>query len=185
MELTIERTGRAETLMISGATQQDILAGNFRNFRGEKRKAPNGKIVNDEGKRNFNLALNLPVEALDELAATGLNIKELKPKDDEYGDEPLRFVKVNVAFGGTYPPNLYLVSGKKLKELSENELALLDAARFTNVDLIIRTYHKDEDSTTLYLQKGYFTIEQDPISAKYANMDVTGDYEDEVPFDEG
>ena len=43
---------------------------------------------------------------------------------------------------------------------------------YTNVDLIIRTYRKDEDSCTLYLQKGYFTIEQDPISAKYADLDV-------------
>ena len=185
MELTIERTGRAETLMISGATQQDILAGNFRNFRGEKRKAPNGKIVNDEGKRNFNLALNLPVEALDELAATGLNIKELKPKDDEYGDEPLRFVKVNVAFGGKFPPNLYLVSGNKMHELAEGELGLLDGSRFANVDLVIRTYHKDENSTTLYLQKGYFTIQQDPISAKYANMDIGDGPLDDEDYDEG
>ena len=185
MKLTIERTGRAETLMIEDAGQMNILPGNFRNFRGEKRKAPNGKIVNDEGKRNFNLALDLPTEALDELVETGLNIKELPPRDEEYGDEPLRFVKVNVAFGGKYPPALYLVSGKgKMKELSENQLALLDAARFTKVDLIIRTYHKDEDSTTLYLQKGYFTIEQDPISAKYADMEIAADDfdEEELPF---
>lgn len=185
MKLTIEKTGRAETIMVEGATQQDILAGNFRNFRGEKRKSPAGKIVNDEGKRNFNLALNLPVEALDELAATGLNIKELAPKDDEYGDEPLRFVKVNVAYGGQYPPNLYLVNGKRMKELTESQLALLDAARFTNVDLVIRTYHKDEDSTTLYLQKGYFTIEQDPISSKYANMEVAADDGEDLPWNEG
>ena len=62
---------------------------------------------------------------------------------------------------------------------------LLDTARFSNVDLVIRTYHKDENSTTLYLQKGYFTIEQDPISAKYANMEFSADEdEEELPFDE-
>lgn len=184
MKLTIEKSGRAETLMIEGASQSDILAGNFRNFRGEKRKSPSGKIVNDEGKRNFNLALNFPTEVLDDLVATGLNIKEIGPKDDEYGDEPLRFVKVNVAFGGQYPPSLYLVSGNRMKELSESDLALLDGAKFTNVDLIIRTYHKDEDSTTLYLQKGYFTIEQDPISAKYSNLEIAADeFEDnDLPF---
>jgi len=179
MKLTIERSGRAEILMIEGASQMDILPGQFRNFRGEKRK------FNDEGKRNFNLALNLPVEALDDLAGLGLNIKEL-PANEEYGDEPLRFVKVNVAFGGKVPPELYLVAGKNMKELTQNELGLLDGARFTNVDLVIRTYHRDENSGSLYLQKGYFTIEQDPISAKYANMDLTTlDSDDEVPpFDE-
>lgn len=175
MKLTIEKSGRAETIMVEGATQAEILGGSFRNFRGEKRQ------YNAEGMRNFNLALNFPTEALDDLVERGLNIKQLAPKDEEY-DEPLRFVKVNVAFGGKYPPNIYLVSGKKMKELSENELALLDAARFTNVDLVIRTYHKEENTTTLYLQKGYFTIEQDPISAKYADIDLASD--DEVPFDE-
>ena len=61
MKLTIEKQGRSETIMVEGAAQNDILPGQFRNFRGEKRK------FNDEGKRNFNLALNLPVDALDEL----------------------------------------------------------------------------------------------------------------------
>ena len=180
MRLTIDKNGRAEILMIQEAAQADILPGQFRNFRGEKRK------FNDEGKRNFNLALNLPTEALDDLAALGLNIKEI-PGNEEYGDEPLRFVKVNVAYGGKVPPELYLVAGKNMKELTQNELGLLDGARFTNVDLIIRTYHRDEDSCTLYLQKGYFTIEQDPISAKYANMNLDAlDAEEGVglPFDE-
>jgi len=176
MKLTIERGAKSETIMIEGAGQNDILPGMFRNFRGEKRK------YNDAGKRNFNIALDLPAEAIDELAGLGLNIKELAPKDEEY-DEPLRFVKVNVAFGGKVPPNLYLVAGKNMKELSENELGLLDGSRFTNVDLIIRTYHRDEESCSLYLQKGYFTIEQDPISAKYANFEQSDD-DEELPFSE-
>ena len=178
MKLTIEKSGRVETLMVEGAGQMDILPGAFRNFRGEKRK------YNDEGKRNFNLALNLDTDALDELAATGLKIKELPPRDEEYGDQPLRFVKVNVAYGGQQPPNLYLVNGKKMKELNQTELALLDGARFTNVDLVIRTYHRDEETTTLYLQKGYFTIEQDPISAKYSELEMTADDQEELPWNE-
>ena len=164
MKLTIERSSKSETLMIEGAVQGDILPGQFRNFRGEKRR------FNDEGKRNFNLALNFPADALDDLASFGLNIKELAA-NEEYGDQPTRFVKVNVAFGGKVPPELYLVTKNNMKELTQNELGLLDGARFSNVDLIIRTYHKDENSCSLYLQKGYFTIEQDPITAKYANLD--------------
>ena len=189
MNLTIERGAKAETLMIESAQQMDILPGNFRNFRGEKRKSPDGKVVNDEGVRNFNLALNLPVEALDDLSQLGLNIKELPPRDPEYGDEPLRFVKVNVAYGGKIPPELYLVTKGKMKELTQSELGLLDGARFTNVDLIIRTYHRDEGTCTLYLQKGYFTLEVDPISAKYADFDIDGtlsgipDDDDGLPFD--
>lgn len=181
MKMTIDRAGRRETIMIEGANQMDILPGNFRNFRGEKRKAPNGKIVNDEGKRNFNLALNIPAEGLEELRGIGLNVKDKAPRDPEYNDEPLHFVKVNVAFGGKYPPELYLVSGRRMKLLTENELALLDGSRFSNVDLVISTYH-NEDSTTLYLQKGYFSIEQDPISAKYADMEL-GEFADDASED--
>lgn len=172
MKLIIEKSGKAEMIMVEGAGQMDILPGQFRNFRGEKRK------FNDEGKRNFNLALNFEPDVLDSLVNLGLNIKELAG-NEEYGDEPTRFVKVNVAFGGKVPPELYLVAGKKMKELTQMELGLLDGARFTNVDLIIRTYHRDEDSCTLYLQKGYFTIEQDPISAKYAELEG-----EDLPFDE-
>lgn len=175
MKITIERAGKTETLLIENAGQKEIMPGPFRNFRGEKRK------FNDEGKRNFNLKLDIPVEALDELANMGLKIKEIAPYDEEYGDQPTRFAKVNVAYGGKRPPQLFLVSGKKLKELTQNELALLDTARFTNVDLVIRTYHKDENSTTLYLQKGYFTIEQDPISAKYAELGLDED-DEELPW---
>ena len=88
-------------------------------------------------------------------------------------------MKVNVAYGGKVPPELYLVAGKNMKELTQNELGLLDGARLTNVDMVVRTYHRDEETCTLYLQKGYFTIEQDPISAKYADMNI-----DDLPFDE-
>lgn len=181
MKLTIEKNGRSEVITIMDARQGDILPGQFRNFRGEKRR------FNDEGKRNFNLALNLPEEALQDLAATGLKIKELAG-NEEYGDEPTRFVKVNVAFGGRVDPELYLCCGRnKPKLLTQNELGLLDGARFTNVDLSIRTYHRDESTCTLYLQKGYFTIEQDPISAKYENLnydllDLEG--EEPLPFNE-
>lgn len=181
MKITVENTGRSEQILIEGATQENILGGVWRNFRGEKRK------YNDAGKRNFNIALNLSEDEIEKLTATGLKIKERAPKDEEYGDKPLQYVKVNVALEGKFPPNLYLVRGRRMHELAEGELGLLDGARFTNVDLVIRTYHRDEDTCTLYLQKGYFTIEQDPIAAKYENMYLDSDEvdeEEELPFDE-
>lgn len=180
MRLTIEPRGKKEVIMVEGATQEDILPGSFRNFRGEKR------TFNDAGKRNFNLALNLPTEALDDLVALGLNIKETKG-NEEYGDEPTRFVKVNVQYDSKIPPELYLVTKKNTKELTQGELGLLDGARFSNVDLIINTYHKEEGKCSLWLQKGYFTIEQDPITAKYQNLnfdalDAEDDDSDDAPW---
>lgn len=164
-------------LMVEGATQSDILGGSFRNFRGEKRK------FNDAGRRNFNIVI--PPEYLDLLIDMKCNVKELAPRDDD-GEQPLRFVKVNVAFG-QYPPHLYLCTKKNKKELLQDELGLLDGAVFDNVDMIIRTYHRDEDSCSLYLNNGFFTLRTDPITAKYeALVDVAEDGsedEEEVPFD--
>lgn len=181
----------AEILSFLGASQEDILPGKFRNFRGEKRKAPDGRIVNDEGVRSFNLSLNsLPIEAIDSLAALKVRIKELPPKNDEYGDEPLRFVKVNVAYGGKIPPELYLVLNGKKKLLTQGELGLLDGSRYNCVDMTIRTYHRDADTCTLYLQNAYFELEQDPVAAKYASFEVDSylgnsvtDEREPLPFD--
>ena len=168
-------------IMIEGATQKDILGGSFRNFRGEKRKV-NNQIVNDAGKRNFNLVI--PDEYIDLLYNMHCHIKELAPRDDD-GEAPLRFVKVNVAFG-KYPPELYLCTNINKKELLEGELGLLDGALFENVDMIIRPYNNDSGKCSLYLSKGYFTIKSDPITAKYDNLSMlVNDTEDdeEVPFD--
>ena len=163
-------------LMIEGASQHDILGGSFRNFRGEKRR------FNDEGKRNFNLVV--PDEYLDLLSDMKCNIKELAAKDED-GEEPLRFIKVNVAFG-QYPPHLYLCNKKNKKELLQDELGLLDGAIFDNVDMILRTYHRDENSCSLYLNTGFFTIKTDPITAKYESLvDVENDGSEdaeEAPF---
>ena len=183
MKLTVTKEGYNELVLVEQGTNSDILPGRFRNFSGEKRKSKAGKIINDEGKMNFNLRLDLPVEALDQLAAIGLKITELPPTDDSYGDEPLRFVKVNVAFGGKQDPNLYLITDNKKKRLTEKQCALLDGSRFSKVELVMRTYHRDENSTTLYLNNGFFYIEQDPISAKYADFEEIGDEDDEeLPF---
>lgn len=163
-------------LMIEGASQQDILGGSFRNFRGEKRR------FNDEGKRNFNLVV--PEEYLGLLSDMKCNIKELAAKDED-GEDPLRFIKINVAFG-QYPPHLYLCSKRNKKELLQDELGLLDGAIFDNVDMILRTYHRDENSCSLYLNNGFFTIKTDPITAKYESLvDVENDssYDtEEAPF---
>ena len=163
-------------IMIEGATQKELLGGSFRNFRGEKRK------FNDAGKRSFNLVI--PDECIDLLTDMHCNVKELAPRDDD-GEEPLRFVKVNVAFG-KYPPELYLCTNINKKELLEDELGLLDGALFDNVDMIIRPYNNDSGTCSLYLSKGYFTSKSDPITAKYENLRMLsseGEDDEEVPFD--
>lgn len=190
MKLTIERNGNSELLLIEGAENHDILPGTnfFRNFSGAEKKNK-GKVVNSEGRRNFCLALNFTEDVLDELASLGLDIVEF-PGNEEYGDEPLRFVRVQISEGGRKPSELYLTNDtlKRKQLLTGSKIGLLDGARFSKVDLVIRTWHKEDGKVSLYLNSGYFYIQMNPIDAKFADYDdVIGDSfnSEELPFDEG
>lgn len=191
MKLTIERRKYDELLIVEGADNTDILPGieYFRNFSGlEKRNKKTGKVVNSEGRRNFCLALNFPTEVLDELADLGLDIVEFASQNtEEYGDDPLRFVRIQISEGGKAPASLYLVNEakKKKKPLTGKQIDLLDRARFSNVDLVFRTWHKDDGKVSLYLNTASFSIEMNPVEAKLAEYDeVLGDEldDEELPF---
>ena len=191
MKLTIERRKYDELLIVEGADNTDILPGTkyFRNFSGlEKRNDKTGQVVNSAGRRNFCLALNFPTEVLDELADLGLDIVEFASQNsEEYGDDPLRFVRIQISEGGKAPSSLYLVNDvqKKKKQLTGKEINLLDGARFSNVNLVFRTWHKDNGKVSLYLNTGSFSIEMNPVEARLAEYDeVLGDDlgDEELPF---
>ena len=167
----IYKSGRE--LMFEGV---EILFGSFRNFAGEKRK------FNDAGKRNFNIQIE--PDYIPYLLGEGVNVKYFKADydDEEDRDEKPGFVKVNINYDSRKSPEIYIKYGEKgkLVTLSQNELGLLDGATFDNVDLVVNTYRRDEDSpVSLYLNSGYFTIHVDPIAAKYQQME---DEEEELPF---
>lgn len=192
MKLTIDKQGNNELLLIEGADNADILPGTkyFRNFAGvEKRHKTTGKVVNSAGRRNFCLKLDFPTEVLDELYALGLDIVEFASQNqEEYGDEPLRFVRIQISEGGKAPSRLWLSnsSNKKKKEIFNKEIDLLDNARFSKVELVVRTWHKEDGTVSLYLNSGFFEQQMNPIEAKYADFDeVLGDDFDEnegLPF---
>lgn len=178
MKVTIEGI---RNMYVDGATNSEVLPSKWRNFKGEKRTNPkSGKIINDEGNRSFTLALQDDVAQA--LADMGANVKVLEPRTEE--EETLKFVTVKINTNCNYPPTLYFVKGPgKLEEIPVTQYNLLDIALFENVDLVINLFHSEEGKTTLYLQKGYFTLKEDPISAKYKNYipDMSGE-EEEVPW---
>lgn len=153
----------------------EILFGSFRNFSGEKRK------YNDAGKRNFNVKID--PEDISFLIEQGVNVKYFKSDlDDDEQDEMPGFIKVNVNYEGRKSPEIFVRYGEKGKfvELTESTVSKLDSAVFDNVDMILNPYRRDEESSTsLYLNKGYFTLHVDPLAAKYEQMDAE---EEELPF---
>ena len=88
----------------------------FKNFAGKM------TAYNAEGNRNF--ALSIPTrEMADALARDGWNVKI---KDGvNPGDEPRMHLPVKVNFGRS-GPNIYLTSGKNRRQLTEDEVEILD-----------------------------------------------------------
>ena len=150
-----------KNLIVEEATNGDIIGGQFRNFRGEKRQ------YNDAGKRNFNL--RIPEDAVDNLVTAGLKIKSLGTEEDE---NLIFFVKVSIAYSDKYSPKVLTYTGDNIRELNENKIGELDSMIFDDVSLKIRTYRKDRDnpSCTLYLNTGIFKLHSDPIADKYEEL---------------
>lgn len=135
----------------------------FRNFAGEKTR------FNAAGSRNFCVALDR--ELADDLMNEGWNVKVLPPKDD-YDDE-LYYLPVSLQFGA-YPPNIYLVCGKKKTLLDESTVDILDHAEIVTSDIVIRPYDWNVNGKTgrkAYVKSLYVVIESSRFDDKYRDYE--------------
>lgn len=169
-------------LIMEGA---ELLFGSFRNFSGAKGR------YNAEGQRSFNVQVE--PEFIPMLEEVGINVKYFRSDlEDEDQEEKPGFFRVKVNYDGLRPPVAYVRYGEKGKfvELTAETIGQLDHAVFDNVDLILNPSHYEvngSSGTSLYLNKGYFTLHVDPLAAKYEKMMQDGDAEisdmdEEVPF---
>lgn len=134
----------------------------FRNFSGEEQK------YNRAGDRNFCVLLDPDLASV--LKNDGWAVKFLKPRDEE--ESPQAYLQVKVSFGNI-PPRIVLVTSRNKKELSEEDVGLLDWAELSHVDLIIRPYNwnvNGKSGIKAYLKTGYFTIVEDEFAARYEGI---------------
>lgn len=144
----------------------------FRNFAGKEGK------FNPAGKRSFCLLLD--ADTAERLSDQGWNVKTLAPRDPD--DDPQPYIQVAVQFGN-YPPNIYLISGKKKTKLDEDSVSILDYAEIENVDLIInpsRWEVSGKSGVKAYLKTLYVTIVENEFEKKYRDMDED---DDDLPFE--
>ena len=138
----------------------------FRNFSGKEGQ------YNREGDRNFAVLIDEPTA--EAMAADGWNVKMLKPRDDdEEGSPPQAYLPVAVNFRGR-PPRIVLITSRNRTNLNESQVETLDWVDILNVDLIVRPYEwtvNGKSGIKAYLQSMYVTIEEDPLEAKYAELD--------------
>ncbi|MFL5661353.1 MAG: hypothetical protein ACJ8BW_08365 [Ktedonobacteraceae bacterium] len=138
----------------------------FRNFTGKEGQ------YNQEGARNFGVIL--PEDVAAAMDRDGWNVKYLEPREgnDEEVATPWLSVKLNYKAGR--PPQIYMITSRGKTLLKEETVDQLDWAEITNVDLIVRPFHYDVGGRTgiaAYAQTMYVTIEEDPLSRKYAELD--------------
>lgn len=138
----------------------------FRNFSGKEGQ------YNREGDRNF--AVLLDEKTADMMAADGWNVKMLKPRDDdEEGVAPQAYLPVAVNFRGR-PPRIVMITSRNRTTLDESQVETLDWVDILNVDLIVRPYEwtvNGKSGIKAYLQSMYITIQEDPLEAKYSELD--------------
>lgn len=137
----------------------------FRNFSGKEGQ------YNREGDRNFAVLLDQRVAT--DLATDGWNVKWLKPREEDEGEDPQAYLQVSVNFKGR-PPRIVLLTSTKRRNLDESEVEDLDWVDIKNVDLIVRPYEwtvNGKSGIKAYLQSIYVTIEEDALEKKYAEME--------------
>lgn len=158
-----------------GILQIDEARIIYRNFAGVSGK------FNAEGKRNF--CLIIPTEELArELIDKGWNVKTKAPRDE--GEEPLRYLKVNVKFG-EHGPTIYLRSGKSNTVLDENTVSCLDNIDISSVDMDIRPYNYEvngEMGISAYLKTMCVYQEVDRFAERFAEESSNEVPEDNEPF---
>ena len=148
----------------------------FKNFAGAQKK------FNREGERNFNIVFD--EEQGQELKEIGLNTRPLKDKEGNPTGEWA--MKVKVRFDNV-PPKIVLISSAGKQVLDETMVDQLDWARFENIDMVITPYQwnwNDKSGVTAYLKTGYFTLEEDDLDRKYADVANTEpvSIDGDIPF---
>lgn len=132
----------------------------YRNFSGV------GSKYNREGDRNFAVVIE-DEEVANELIERGWNVK-IKPPREE-GDTPFIILPVKIKFNDR-GPNVYLITGDRKNELSEDTIDCLDNIDILGVDLDIRPYDWEVNGKigrTAYLQAIHVVQEIDRFAARY------------------
>jgi hypothetical protein len=138
----------------------------FRNFAGKEGQ------YNREGDRNFSVLIDDATAEM--MSEDGWNVKMLKPREGEDEDLPAQsYLPVSVNFRGR-PPRIVLITSRGRTNLEEGQIDILDWADIINVDLIVRPYEwtvNGKSGIKAYLQSLYVTIQEDPLEAKYNELD--------------
>lgn len=144
-----------------------IIHKNFRGLAGQYNRA---------GDMSFSAVIN--PDLVDGLRAAGWAIRELPPREDIEGSEPLYFIPTRVNFDSQRPPEIFLVTRGGLVQLDKDTVGTLDNAEIIKVDCTLHA-HKWENNgksgVKAYLRNMYVTIREDFLAQKYEEFYASQD----------
>lgn len=141
----------------------------FKNFSGKPdRYHPKGDS------RSFCVIISDP-ETAQSMADDGWNIRALRPREDAEDDGPVSYVSVKVSYDN-YPPNIYMISGRRKVALNEDTIGELDHCRFIKADVRISPYtyidrETGDERLAAYCRDLYATVEVDELAEEYADYE--------------
>lgn len=145
----------------------------FRNFKGVEDK------YNKEGDRNFGVIIPPDEDGsyttAKAMEADDWNVKWLKPGEDSEDDTETPWLPVAVEFRKGRPPVIAVITSRGRTNLAESEVESLDYLDIVNVDMVInpsRWNVQEKSGVKAYLKTMFVTIEEDPLEAKYAEMNA-------------
>lgn len=159
-----------KNIRLTGLEPRDIM---FSNFSGRP-----DKYNSKGGVRSFCVRINNEDDAhmLNEI---GWNIKVLPPRNPD--ESPVYYLPVGIRFD-YYSPKIYQHCGRVTTLLDEDNIATLDDADITSVDIEIRPYtweRNGDGGVKAYVKIMHVVVEQDPFAARYAAEESP---EEDVPW---
>jgi hypothetical protein len=142
----------------------------FRNFAGKETQ------FKPAGTRTFNVILD--EDTANAMLADGWNVKYLQPREE--GDEPIPRIEVEVSYKNR-PPRIVMLTSSGRTPLDEDTVDVLDYAEIEQADVILNPYSWEvggRGGIKAYLKTAFFTIREDELERKYANVSEAGAPED-------
>ena len=157
-KITVNRDTRSNKDIL----QFDDVSITYKNFSGV------GGPYNREGDRSFSIIIPDEDTARD-LLDMGWKVKIKEPREE--GDMPFIHMPVKVKFNGR-GPIIYLKSGPERRQLTEDEVGILDRISIKHIDLDVRPYDWDRpdgsNGRTTYLAAMYVEQEIDRFYQRFA-----------------
>ena len=146
-----------ENLVLRNAT----IAG--RNFQGRKTD------YNNEGNRRFSVVFR-DQETIDNLLADGWTVKVKHIGNNE--EDVIGYLDVAVWFDRR-PPQCFMISGGKQRQLNEDQIGVIDNADLERVDLVIGPKpwtRNGRSGIKAYLKAMYVTLRESELADDYRDI---------------